>query len=229
MLKTNHIHDGNAAGVVISRKAKATLEVNNIHSNTLAGVQVKGECSEALLDGNHIYNGINAGVTIKSKANATLQNNNITVNDGSGVQLQGHATATLTGNIIKGNGVCIVVRTEEEVADWSDAKVSLHGSSSGFPGLRVLDHSIITMLPCSNIIEGNGKVGGTVEQVLIDDTSQSDDPLYLVEEPSQSTSCATPAQSASTEGPAHTDCTCEGGKPMWCSLPPLQPMSQVMW
>jgi hypothetical protein len=35
----------------------------------------------------------------------------------------------------------------------------------------VLDHSTVSMSPGSNTIEGNGKVGGTVEQVLVDGTS----------------------------------------------------------
>jgi hypothetical protein len=95
-----------------------------------------------------------------------LEINNIIGNGLAGVQLQDHATATLTGKTIKGNGVCLVERTEEELAAWT----ALYCSSGGFPGLRVLDHSTVSMSADSNTIEGNGKVGGTVEQVLIDGT-----------------------------------------------------------
>jgi parallel beta-helix repeat protein len=58
------IHDGKEGGVVICRGASATLENNNIHSNTLNGVDVAGEGSEAVLRGNRIYEGKAEGVLI---------------------------------------------------------------------------------------------------------------------------------------------------------------------
>ena len=101
-----------------------------------------------------------------------MENNTITDNDLSGVQLQDHATATLTGNTIKGNGQCKIERTEEELATWLEAKVDLHRSPDGFPGVRVLIDSTVTMPPGSNTIEGNGKVGSSREQVMVEDTSK---------------------------------------------------------
>ena len=171
VLKTNTIRDGKFVGVGICEKAKATLENNDIHSNTEAGVTVQDEGSEAVLKTNTIRDGKGDGVSIVKKAKATLEDNTIIGNDLAGVQLQDHATATLTGNTTKGNGACLAERIEEELAVWTEARVALYRSSGGFPGLRVLDHSTVSMSFGSNTIEGNGKVGGTVEQVLVDGTS----------------------------------------------------------
>jgi parallel beta-helix repeat protein len=158
--------------VVIADGASATLENNNIDSNTLCGVEVKGEGSDAVLRGNRIYDGKQGGVFICEGASATLQNNTITDNDLSGVQLHGHSTATLSGNTIKGNGQCKIERTEEELARWPESRVALYRSPNGFPGVRVLSESTITMPPGSNTIEGNGKVGSSREQVTVDETSR---------------------------------------------------------
>jgi parallel beta-helix repeat protein len=171
VLKTNTIRDCKDSGVFICGKAEATLENNDIHSNTLAGVYARGEGSEAVLKTNTIRDSKDSGVLVCEKAKATLENNTIIGNDHAGVQLQDHATATLTGNTIKGNGLCLAERIEEELAAWTEARVALYRSSGGFPGLGVLDHSTVSMSPGSNTIEGNGKVGGTVEQVLVDGTS----------------------------------------------------------
>ena len=112
------------------------------------------------------------GRVIFEGASATLENNTITDNDWAGVVLQDHATATLTGNTIKGNGQCKIERTEEELAAWPESRVALYRSPNGFPGVRVLNHSTITMPPGSNTIEGNGKVGSDGEQVMVDETSR---------------------------------------------------------
>jgi parallel beta-helix repeat protein len=177
VLKGNTVHDGKLSGVFIFGKAKATLENNKIHSNTRAGVYVGGEGSEAVLKGNHIHGGKAAGVFTIDKAKATLENNNIIGNDLNGVQLQDHAIAILTSNTIKGNGVCLVERTEEELADWSEPRAALYRSPGGFPGLHVLGHSTVSMSPGSNTIEGNGKASWTAEQVLADGMSRSDGTL----------------------------------------------------
>jgi nitrous oxidase accessory protein NosD len=157
--KDNHIHEGNDGGVVIIDKAKATLENNDIHSNTQAGVEVQGEGSEAVLKGNHIHDGKAEGVVIVHEAKATLENNDIIGNDLDGVRLQDHTTAFLTSNTIKGDGVCLVERTEEELAVWTLPNAALYRSPGGFPGLRVSNHSTVFMSPGSNVIEGNGKAG----------------------------------------------------------------------
>jgi parallel beta-helix repeat protein len=170
VLRGNRIHDGKAGGVLIDEGASATLENNNIHSNSRAGVQVEGEGSQVVLRSNLIHDGKEEGVVICEGASATLENNTITDNDLSGVQLQLHATATLNGNTIKGNGQCKIERTEEELAMWSESRVALYRSPNGFPGVRVLNHSTVTMPPGSNTIEGNGK-GSTGEQVVVDETS----------------------------------------------------------
>jgi hypothetical protein len=46
----------------IEGKSTATLEDNDIHSNTGPGVRVTGEGFQALLKSNHIHDGKNAGV-----------------------------------------------------------------------------------------------------------------------------------------------------------------------
>ena len=166
------IHDGKGGGVLIAEGASVTLENNNIHSNNLHGVDVRDEGSEAVLRGNRIHDGKREGVFITVGASATLENNTITDNDLAGVQLQKHSTATLTGNTIKGNGQCKIERTEEELATWPESRVALYRSSNGFPGVRVVGHSTITMPPGSNTIEGNGKVGSSREQVTVGETSR---------------------------------------------------------
>jgi parallel beta-helix repeat protein len=165
------IHDGKEGGLFIAERASVTLENNNIHSNTLGGVDVQGEGSDAVLRGNRIHDGKEMGVVISEGASATLENNTITDNDLSGVQLQLHATATLNGNTIKGNGQCKIERTEEELAEWSEARAALYRSPDGFPGVRVLSESTVTMPPGSNTIKGNGKVGSR-ERVTVDETSR---------------------------------------------------------
>ena len=64
--------------------ASATLENNNIHSNTEAGVDVHGEGTEVVTRGNLIHDGKREGVRIATKASATLENNTITNNDIAG-------------------------------------------------------------------------------------------------------------------------------------------------
>jgi parallel beta-helix repeat protein len=49
------IHDGKECGVGIHGGASATLEDNDVHSNTNAGVFVQQESSEAVLRGNRIH------------------------------------------------------------------------------------------------------------------------------------------------------------------------------
>jgi parallel beta-helix repeat protein len=164
------IHDGKRAGVLIYDGAGATLENNNIHSNTEAVVAVYGEGSEAVLRGNRIHDGKAVGVVVFKRASATLENNTITDNDQTGVLIDGRATAILTGNTIKGNGQCKIERTEEVLATWPESRVALY-RSTGFPGVRVLRDSTITMPPGSNTIESNGKVGSG-EQGTSDETSK---------------------------------------------------------
>jgi parallel beta-helix repeat protein len=103
-------------------------------------------------------------------ASVTLENNTITDNDHEGVIIAGRSTATLVGNTIKGNGQCKIERTEEVLARWSESRVTVYRSPDGFPGVHVMKHSTITMPPGSNTIEGNGKVGSTREQVVVDVT-----------------------------------------------------------
>ena len=75
--------------------------------------------------------------------------------------------------ISKGNGQCKIEQTEEELATWNEVKVALYRSPHGFPGVRVLSESTVTMPPGSNTIEGNGKVGSSEEQVTVDERSRS--------------------------------------------------------
>jgi parallel beta-helix repeat protein len=166
------IHDGERSGVAIGDGASAPLENKIIHSNTLGGVVVQDEGSEAVLRGNRIHDGKSSGVVIHDGASATLENNGITENDWAGVDIDGHATATLTGNTIKGNGQCKIERTEEVLATWSESRVALYRSPDGLPGVRVVLDSTVTMPPGSNTIEGNGKVGSDGEQVMVDETSR---------------------------------------------------------
>ena len=79
-----------------------------------------------------------------------------------------------SGNTIKGNGQCKIERTEEELAEWPEDMLALY-HSTGLPGIHVFDHSTITMPPGSNTIEGNGKVGSSGEQVIVDETSTAFD------------------------------------------------------
>jgi parallel beta-helix repeat protein len=160
------IHDGESNGVIVGDGASATLENNNIHSNTLFGVQVGDEGSKAVLRGNSIHDGKDTGVGICKGASAILENNTITDNDQAGVDIDDHATATLTGNTIKGNGQCKIERTEEELVEWPEADIAFYRSPNGFPGVHATDHSTITMPPGSNTIEGNGKMGSDGEQVI---------------------------------------------------------------
>ena len=78
----------------------------------------------------------------------------------------------LTGNTIKGNGQCKIERTEEELAEWSEARVALYRSPDGIPGVCVQSESTVTMPPGSNTIEDNSKVGSDGEQVAVDETSR---------------------------------------------------------
>jgi len=55
------------------------------------------------------------------------------------------------------------------LATWHEVMVALYRSPNGFPGVRAIDHSTITMPPGSNTIEGNGKVGSDGEQVVVDE------------------------------------------------------------
>jgi parallel beta-helix repeat protein len=167
------IHDGKETGVVIREGASATLENNNIHSNKESGVHVQDEGSEAMLRGNRIHDGKEEGVGICDGASATLENNTITDNDFQGVIIENHATATLIGNTIKGNGQCKIERTEEVLVEWTEEDVALYRSPNGFPGVRAIDYSTVTMPPGSNTIEGNGKVGSDGEQVVVDETSKA--------------------------------------------------------
>ena len=164
------VHDGKQGGVLIHGGASATLENNNIHSNTKVGVEVQDQGTVAMLRSNTIHDGMSTGVSINGQASATLENNTITDNDLAGVQLTRHATATLTGNTTKGNGQCKIERAEEEFVEWPDVRIDLY-RSTGFPGVRVLMDSTVTMLPGSNTIEGNGKLGSSGEQVVVDGTS----------------------------------------------------------
>jgi parallel beta-helix repeat protein len=172
VLRGNRIHDGKWGGVFINTGASATLESNNVHSNTLCGVTVFGEGSEAMLRGNRIHDGKSSGVDIRRGASATLENNTVTDNDLAGVLIANTATATLTGNTIKGNGQCKIERTEEELAMLPEAMITLYRSPEDLPGVRVVGHSTVTMPPGSNTIEGNGKVGSDGKQVVVDDSSQ---------------------------------------------------------
>jgi F-box protein 11 len=89
--------------VYIVGKATATLEDNEIHFNTAAGVFVQGESSQALLKSNRIHDGKHVGVYIEDKATATLEDNNIHTNIQSGVGVRGEGSqALLKGNLIHG-------------------------------------------------------------------------------------------------------------------------------
>jgi parallel beta-helix repeat protein len=135
--------------------------------------QFMGIKTTVVMFGCCIHDGKNAGVVIGAGASATLENNTITDNDLQGVQLHLHSTATLTGNTIKGNGQCKIERTEEELATWPGAIATLYRSPNGFPGVCAAVHSTVTMPPGSNTIEGNGKVGSSREQVMVDETSKA--------------------------------------------------------
>ena len=91
------VHDGMGTGVFINKEASATLENNNIHSNTKGGVQVQGEGTKAVLRDNRIHDGKSSGVSINDGASATLENNNIHSN-------------TLIGVIVEGEGSQAVLR-----------------------------------------------------------------------------------------------------------------------
>jgi parallel beta-helix repeat protein len=172
VLRGNRIHDGKESGVVIFEGASSTFENNNIYSNTLQGVGVQGKGSEVVMRGNHIHDGKGEGMFICDGASATLENNTITDNDLAGVDIDDYSTATLTGNTIKGNGQCKIERTEEELAGLLEDDIALYRSSNGFPGVRAAEHSTVTMPLDSNAIEGNGKVGSSGEQMMVDDTSK---------------------------------------------------------
>jgi parallel beta-helix repeat protein len=64
LLKNNRIYDGKDAGFYIDDKATATLEDNDIHSNTEPGVHVTDEGSQALLKNNRIHDGKDMQVSI---------------------------------------------------------------------------------------------------------------------------------------------------------------------
>ena len=101
-------------------------------------------------------------------ANPTLENNIIVDNDLAGVALADRANATLSGNTIKGNGLCKIERTEEELAEWIGDSAATYRNGQGFPAVWVSAHSNVTLPPGSNTMEGNGKA---VEQVSFDKTS----------------------------------------------------------
>ena len=156
---------------MVCDKAKVTLENNNIESNTLAGVQVGDEGSEAVLRDNHIHDGKEAGVCVFDKAKATLESNHIEANDLNGVCLFDHATASLVHNRIQGNGHATIERTETELADWIGGDdAPLYRSGKGFPGVAVQLGSTLSLEAGSNTIEGNH--GG--DAIALDATSQFD-------------------------------------------------------
>ena len=138
----------------------------------LAVVEISNSETAATISDCCVHDGESGGVGIYDRASATLENNTITDNDLSGVHLQKHATATLTGNTIKGNGQCKIEQPEEELAGWPEEVSTLYRSPAGFPGVLVLSDSTVTMPPGSNTIEGNGKVGSSREQVMVDETSR---------------------------------------------------------
>jgi parallel beta-helix repeat protein len=182
-LENNTITNNDLGGVLNAVHSTATLTGNAIKGNgqckieqteeELAGwPEVIAAGASATLENNRIHDGKGEGVVIAVGASATLENNTITDNDHIGVIIGNHATTTLTGNTIKGNGQCKIERTEEELAVWSEAMATVYRSPGGFPGVRVLMHSTVTMPSGSNTIEGNGKVGSSGEQVMVDEMSR---------------------------------------------------------
>ena len=108
------IHSGGQGGVNIHGKAKARLEHNYIHSNTLSGVIVADERTEAVLRSNCIHLCKKNGVSVFNKAKATLENNDIHSNGETGVHVQGEGSEVeLSGNHIhhgKAVGVAIHIK-----------------------------------------------------------------------------------------------------------------------
>jgi parallel beta-helix repeat protein len=167
------IHGGQGGGVFI-HEGKAILENNDIHSNVEAGVKVTE--GEAVLVNNTIRDGHKCGVIICDSSKATLMNNTIVNNDQDGIILQEQASAALAGNTIKGNGLCKVVWTEEDFeARWDEDDIAHYRevhSANGYPGVRVLENSIVNMVGGSNSIEGNGRAANA-EQVCVDGSSKA--------------------------------------------------------
>ena len=75
VLRKNRINDNKEVGVLIANEASATLESNNIHSNTGASVAVQGKGSEAEIMNNHIHHGESGGVVIRDKGKAKMHGN----------------------------------------------------------------------------------------------------------------------------------------------------------
>ena len=157
--------------VCASAGGTLSLELCDLTCEDAAIAGFVGITSSAVVVRCRIHNGNEGGVLICGGASATLENNTITVNDLAGVDIYHQATATLVGNTIKGNGQCKIERTEEVLVEWTEEDVALYRSPNGFPGVRVVGHSTITMPPGSNAVEGNGKVGSDGEQVMVDETS----------------------------------------------------------
>jgi hypothetical protein len=165
ILRGNRIYHGAQAGVYVFDKAKATLENNSIRSHLRAGIRVD-DCCEVMMTGNRICDGKANGVLIGNDCTCVLEANIIADNDCVGVGMY-QGTATLTNNTIKGNGQCHIRHTAEQRSAWHPSWTSAY-QSGGFAGLWVHSGSSLFCPPGSNTIEGNGKVGYTIEQVFFD-------------------------------------------------------------
>ena len=64
-LKDNEIHGGMQGGVYFFANGRGVLENNNIHGNTLAGVQIRTGSNPIIRD-NEIHHGLHGGIYVVS-------------------------------------------------------------------------------------------------------------------------------------------------------------------
>ena len=99
ILRSNQIHDGKEAGVLVTGNCQATLEDNDIFGNAFAGVEI-GTGGNPMLRSNRIHDGKGSGVFIHGNSRGTLEDNDIFGNALVGVAIKTAANPTLRSNRI---------------------------------------------------------------------------------------------------------------------------------
>ena len=126
--------------MVITAGASVTLENNNIHSNTLHGVEVRGEGSEAVLRGNRIHDGEEQGVFIFEGASATLKNNNMNMDT---CEVLHHCTYAYhkTNAVLRGDRIY----DGKTLQEWFGTRVFIcEGASATFENNNILGSGEVT-------------------------------------------------------------------------------------
>jgi parallel beta-helix repeat protein len=140
-LRSNKIHDGKQAGVLITDSGLGTLEDNDITGNTLSGVEITTGGNPTLRR-NQIHDNKQNGVLVDGSGLGTLEDNDIASNAFAGVEIMTGAHPTLRGNQIhdnKQNGVLVdgsSLGTLEDNDITSNAFAGVEIRRGGNPTLR---------------------------------------------------------------------------------------------